>query len=94
MPGPMMKMEAVEPQSLKKLSFKSLKRALDLFSPLHGHLAPPDPASKRIRLSHKVTVEYGLIKGASTVQAQNQGKSAAQYASGQTLLEILGLYNV
>jgi len=32
----------VEPQSLKKLSFKSLKRALDLFSPIHGHLAPPD----------------------------------------------------
>jgi hypothetical protein len=36
-------MEAVEPQSLKKLSLKSLKRALDLFSPLHQQLAPPDP---------------------------------------------------
>lgn len=34
---------AVEPQSLKKLSFKSVKRALDLFSPIHGHIAPPDP---------------------------------------------------
>ena len=43
MPGPTVEMEAVEPQSLKKLSFKSLKRALDLFSPLHSHLAPPDP---------------------------------------------------
>jgi len=37
-----MEVETVEPQSLKKLSFKSLKRALDLFSPVHGHLAPPD----------------------------------------------------
>ena len=39
---PQMEVEPVEPQSLKKLSFKSLKRALDLFSPIHGHLAPPD----------------------------------------------------
>lgn len=43
MPGPTVEMEPVEPQSLKKLSFKSLKRALDLFSPIHGHFAPPDP---------------------------------------------------
>jgi len=34
--------EPVEPQSLKKLSFKSLKRALDLFSPVHQQLPPPD----------------------------------------------------
>lgn len=37
-----MEVEPVEPQSLKKLSFKSLKRALDLFSPVHQQLAPPD----------------------------------------------------
>jgi pleiotropic regulator 1 len=43
MPAATVEMEPVEPQSLKKLSFKSLKRALDLFSPLHGYLAPPDP---------------------------------------------------
>lgn len=36
-------LEPVEPQSLKKLSLKSLKRTLDLFSPVHGLLAPPDP---------------------------------------------------
>ncbi|KAF5465463.1 hypothetical protein F2P56_015472 [Juglans regia] len=59
MPGATLEMEPVEPQSLKKLSFKSLKRALDLFSPLHGHLAPPDPKSKNIRMSHKVSLEYG-----------------------------------
>uniref|UniRef100_A0A7N0USP4 Protein pleiotropic regulatory locus 1 n=1 Tax=Kalanchoe fedtschenkoi TaxID=63787 RepID=A0A7N0USP4_KALFE len=84
MPGPTMEMEPVEPQSLKKLSFKSLKRALDLFSPLHGHLAPPDPESKRIRLSHKVDVAYGGIKSASSGQAQNQAKSRAQDASEPT----------
>ncbi|RZR91582.1 hypothetical protein BHM03_00019722 [Ensete ventricosum] len=44
----------VEPQSLKKLSFKSLKRALDLFSPIHGYHSPSDPESKRIRISYKV----------------------------------------
>lgn len=36
-------MEHVEPQSLKKLSFKSLKRSLDLFPPTHGSYPPPDP---------------------------------------------------
>lgn len=45
MPGPTMEAEElpVEPQSLKKLSFKSLKRSLDLFSPLHAQFPPPDP---------------------------------------------------
>ncbi|KAL6989969.1 hypothetical protein U1Q18_015721 [Sarracenia purpurea var. burkii] len=62
MPGPTMEMEPVEPQSLKKLSFKSLKRALDLFSPLHGHFPPPDTESKKIRMSHKYNVEHGGIK--------------------------------
>lgn len=66
MPGPAVAMEPVEPQSLKKLSFKSLKRALDLFAPLHGQFPPPDPESKKIRLSHKINVEYGGIKPAST----------------------------
>lgn len=33
----------VEPQSLKKLSLKSVKRALDLFAPVHGQFPPADP---------------------------------------------------
>jgi pleiotropic regulator 1 len=32
----------VEPQSLKKLSLKSLKRSLDLFAPVHSLLFAPD----------------------------------------------------
>ncbi|XP_073269601.1 protein pleiotropic regulatory locus 1-like [Primulina huaijiensis] len=64
MPGPTMEAELpVEPQSLKKLGFKSLKRALDLFSPLHGQFPPPDPESKKIRVSHKLNTEYGGLKG-------------------------------
>lgn len=64
MPGPTMEAELpVEPQSLKKLGFKSLKRALDLFSPLHGQFPPPDPESKKIRVSHKLNIEYGGLKG-------------------------------
>jgi pleiotropic regulator 1 len=43
MPGPTVEMEPIEPQSVKKLSFKSLKRTSDLFSPTHAQLAPPDP---------------------------------------------------
>ena len=34
--------EPVEPQSLKKLSLKSLKRSLDLFAPTHSLLFSPD----------------------------------------------------
>ncbi|GMN62397.1 hypothetical protein TIFTF001_031481 [Ficus carica] len=75
MPGPTLEMEPVEPQSLKKLSFKSLKRALDLFSPVHGRLAAPDSQSKKIRISHKIHVEYGGIK--TTSQPHRQPNLAA-----------------
>ncbi|KAL3517153.1 hypothetical protein ACH5RR_024055 [Cinchona calisaya] len=67
----------VEPQSLKKLSFKSVKRSLDLFSPLHGHFPPPDSESKKIRVSHKLNVEYAGVKGISN-QPQSNAKSAVQ----------------
>ncbi|KZV14684.1 protein pleiotropic regulatory locus 1-like [Dorcoceras hygrometricum] len=69
MPGPTMEAELpVEPQSLKKLGFKSLKRALDLFSPLHGQFPPPDPESKKIRVNHKLNTEYGGLKGIASVR--------------------------
>ncbi|CAK9134421.1 unnamed protein product [Ilex paraguariensis] len=67
----------VEPQSLKKLSFKSLKRALDLFSPLHGHFPASDPESKKVRMSHKLNAEYGGLKS-TTTQTLSQAKAAAQ----------------
>ncbi|KAG5555093.1 hypothetical protein RHGRI_012579 [Rhododendron griersonianum] len=77
MPGPTVAMEPVEPQSLKKLSFKSLKRALDLFSPLHAQFPPPDPDSKRIRMSQKFNAEYGGIKSTSS-QPLTHAKSGSQ----------------
>lgn len=52
----------VEPKSIKKLTINSLKRALDFFAPVHDQIPPPDSESKRIRLSHKINVEYGGIK--------------------------------
>lgn len=76
MPGPAMDLEPVEPQSLKKLSLKSQKRALDLFSPTHGRLPPSDPESKKIRVSHKLNVEYGGIK--STNEPAGQVNSTAK----------------
>ncbi|KAK4798805.1 hypothetical protein SAY86_031131 [Trapa natans] len=76
MSGPTMEMEPVEPQSMKKLSLKSLKRALDLFSPVHGHIAPLDTESKKIRLSHKISVEYGGIKGTGSQPDRPLGASA------------------
>ncbi|XP_060218662.1 protein pleiotropic regulatory locus 1 [Lycium barbarum] len=93
MPGPTMESEVpVEPQSLKKLSFKSLKRSLDLFSPLHGHFPPPDPQSKKIRTSYKLNVEYGGIKGTAAqpssnakVAAQNQAQQASAPSNALSL---------
>ncbi|KAJ6805275.1 protein pleiotropic regulatory locus 1 [Iris pallida] len=70
--------EAVEPQSLKKLSLKSLKRALDLFSPIHSHHAPPDPESKRIRTSYKLNTEYASVKNLSGERDREQGGGGAQ----------------
>ncbi|KAF8402448.1 hypothetical protein HHK36_013405 [Tetracentron sinense] len=90
MPGPALEMEPVEPQSVKKLSFKSLKRALDLFSPIHGHFAPPDPESDCIcrltvcELDLKMHVEYGGVRNLSSQPAsqvnpapQDQGHQAS-----------------
>ncbi|ESQ48270.1 hypothetical protein EUTSA_v10022263mg [Eutrema salsugineum] len=55
----------IEPQSLRKLSLKSVKRALDLFSPVHDQFAPPNPESKKIRLCHKIQVAFGGVEPAS-----------------------------
>ncbi|KAH7676611.1 pleiotropic regulator 1 protein [Dioscorea alata] len=76
--------EPVEPQSLKKLSFKSLKRSLDLFSPSRGHHPPPDAQSKHIRISFKINAEYGLVKDLVGDQARANGGGAAQNQGDQT----------
>ncbi|GFP93002.1 protein pleiotropic regulatory locus 1 [Phtheirospermum japonicum] len=83
MPGATMDSELpVEPQSLKKLSFKSLKRALDLFSPTHGQFPPPDPESKKIRVTHKLNTEYGGVKVATEPSTRTTAaKSQAQQNS-------------
>ncbi|XP_047964124.1 protein pleiotropic regulatory locus 1-like [Salvia hispanica] len=70
----------IEPQSLKKLSFKSLKRSLDLFSPTHAQIPPPDAQSARIRISHKLNSEYVQVKTSSSEHAANAAKSQAQQA--------------
>ncbi|KAK9706557.1 hypothetical protein RND81_07G134800 [Saponaria officinalis] len=76
-------MEAVEPQSLKKLSLKSLKRSLDFFSPLHSHFPPPDSLSKKIRLSHKMNLEYGGIEP-TTFKAQPGKEDHVNPSSAQS----------
>lgn len=75
MPGPTVELEPVEPQSLKKLSLKSIKRSLDLFSPIHGQFPPPDAESKKVRLSHKISIEYGAVKGTAAQPPQQAAPS-------------------
>ncbi|KAL6550232.1 hypothetical protein OROMI_020720 [Orobanche minor] len=53
---------AVEPQSLKKLSFKSVKRILDLFSPFHSQFPPPNPERDYILLMRSSGFSRGVPK--------------------------------
>ncbi|KAG6437696.1 hypothetical protein SASPL_102621 [Salvia splendens] len=69
---------SIEPQSLKKLSFKSLKRSLDLFSPTHGQIPPPNAESSKIRISHKLNSDYARVKTTSSEHATNAAKSQVQ----------------
>ncbi|CAN6548235.1 unnamed protein product [Malus baccata var. baccata] len=77
MPGPTLEMEPVEPQSLKKLSLKSLKRSLDLFSRAQGEPPPPDPESKTIRTSHKISMEYVGIQPMASQKPPRRAESGA-----------------
>ncbi|CAK7327511.1 unnamed protein product [Dovyalis caffra] len=90
MPGVTLEMEPIEPQSLKKLSFRSLKRTRDLFSPIHGQLAPPDPESRRIRMSHKINVEYKGIKSASEIAPPQVNSAAAEASGSSNVLALTG----
>ncbi|KAF3787431.1 pleiotropic regulatory locus 1 protein [Nymphaea thermarum] len=67
--------EPVEPQSLKKLSLKSLKRALDVFASTHSQPVPPDPRSKQIRINYKVDALYGAVKNLPTKPPEEQGNT-------------------
>ncbi|XP_031486497.1 protein pleiotropic regulatory locus 1 [Nymphaea colorata] len=70
--------EPVEPQSLKKLSLKSLKRALDVFASTHSQPVPPDPRSKQIRINYKVDALYGAVKNLPTKPTEEQGNTTLQ----------------
>ncbi|KAK8444852.1 hypothetical protein SEVIR_9G214000v4 [Setaria viridis] len=78
----------VEPQSLKKLSLKSLKRSLDLFAPAHSLLFAPDAESKRIRTGCKVRAEYGAVKDLPAEQGRGQGNGTS--AAPSTALALPG----
>uniref|UniRef100_J3LNK9 Uncharacterized protein n=1 Tax=Oryza brachyantha TaxID=4533 RepID=J3LNK9_ORYBR len=77
--------EPVEPQSLKKLSLKSLKRSHDLFAPTHSLLFTPDQESKQVRVSCKVNAEYSAVKNLPTDQGREQVKSVAATSTALAL---------
>ncbi|CAI0466846.1 unnamed protein product [Linum tenue] len=85
MPGTALEMEPVEPQSLKKLSLKSLKRSLDLFSPTHGHVAPPDPESLKVWLTLQVAMEYKGIKSTNDIPKQGNPRGQEPAAPSNAL---------
>uniref|UniRef100_M4DXE2 Uncharacterized protein n=1 Tax=Brassica campestris TaxID=3711 RepID=M4DXE2_BRACM len=75
----------IEPQSLQKLSHKSVKRALDLFSPARDQLAPPDPESKKVRLSHKIQVAFGGVEPVSKQHIRKAEHNNEQIAPSNAL---------
>ncbi|KAJ4758342.1 Pre-mRNA-splicing factor PRP46 [Rhynchospora pubera] len=76
----------VEPQSLRKLSLKSLKRGLDLFAPSHGASFPLDSESKRIRVGYKATAEYGRVKNLPIEDTQDKSKDKSKQSSAPLAL--------
>ncbi|CAN6920149.1 unnamed protein product [Brassica oleracea] len=70
----------IEPQSLQKMNLKSVKRALDLFSPARDQIAPPDPESKKVRLSHKIQVAFGGVEPVSTQHIRKSDHNNEQIA--------------
>lgn len=89
MPGVTMESDLpVEPQSLKKLSFRSLKRSLEFFSPAHAYFPPPDPESTKIRLSQKINIEYRGVEGATTKSSSKT--QANQPSSTSNVLALPG----
>ncbi|CAK7323118.1 unnamed protein product [Dovyalis caffra] len=69
-------MEPIEPQSLKKLSFRSLKRTLD-------------PESRRIRMSHKINVEYKGIKSVSEIAPPQVNSTTAEASGSSNVLALM-----
>lgn len=65
--------QPVEPQSLKKLSLKSLKRALDTFAPAHGDRFSTLPDSGKIRVLTKVNDEYAVVKDMPVATTREAG---------------------
>ncbi|KAL3650451.1 hypothetical protein CASFOL_006854 [Castilleja foliolosa] len=76
----------MEPQSLKKLSFKSLKRALDLY------FRRLTQKGKKIRVSHKLNPEYGGVKAAteSSIRTAAAKSRAQQNSTPSNVLALSG----
>lgn len=57
----------LEPQSLRKLTLRSLKRTYELFNSNRGERFRPDPASKALRRALKVQDEYMVVKNMAPI---------------------------
>lgn len=79
---------SVEPQSLKKLSLKSLKRSYDLFESSHSERPPPNPESVRIRKACKVFEEYKAVKDLPSVPVRDAASAVPSTAEGTVTLAL------
>ncbi|KAL2622292.1 hypothetical protein R1flu_002497 [Riccia fluitans] len=61
MPATMGSSSFIEPQSLKKLTLKSLKRSFDLFAASHADRISANPQCRNIRIACKARTEYGAV---------------------------------
>jgi pleiotropic regulator 1 len=93
MPAPTTEIEPIEAQSLKKLSLKSLKRSLELFSPVHGQFPPPDPEAKQIRLSHKMKVAFGGVEPVVS-QPPRQPDRINEQPGPSNALSLAGVFHI
>ncbi|KAG9444099.1 hypothetical protein H6P81_015439 [Aristolochia fimbriata] len=85
MPGAMATLsEPMEPKSLQTLSRESLKRSLNLFSPVNDLSAPSDPKSKELRTSYKLHAEYEAILNVPSLPSASNTNASSQGQGGQT----------
>ncbi|KAI5083179.1 hypothetical protein GOP47_0002922 [Adiantum capillus-veneris] len=74
--------QTVELQSLKRLTFKSLKRSFDLFASCHAQRTPADPNCIRSRTACKIQDEYRAVKDSAAFCENDEADVASPSTEG------------
>ncbi|BBN14188.1 pleiotropic regulator 1 [Marchantia polymorpha subsp. ruderalis] len=88
MPSTMGSTNFIEPQSLKKLTLKSLKRSFDLFAASHADRIYANSQSRNIRIACKTRTEYGAVMNVTPLPPRDMNSALPSANGGEHLLSI------